>query len=79
MSYICSLCNGLFTLSLACPACSQPLEDSGRLEDYKGPYSPYNSADQYYGATYLQSSCEHIVSCPHCGEQYIYQVDLSLT
>lgn len=74
---MCPLCNGLDSLQTNCPDCRSPLVDSGRRQDYAGPYSPYGSEDQYESSSdqpQSQSSCEHIVECPQCHSIYLYQV-----
>lgn len=45
MDYLCPICNGLASLSQACPQCYTPLADAGRLYDFYGDYSPYREID----------------------------------
>jgi len=71
MSYICPVCNGLLALNAACPHCSGPMRDGGRVEDYYGPYSPYRPIDDMKMAAGFadaaHDSCVHYLFCPSCG------------
>ncbi len=65
MEKVCPLCNGLETNSLHCPRCNQLMVDTGALENYYGPYSPYmdvNSLQHYLP----DRQCVHVLCCPHC-------------
>jgi hypothetical protein len=65
----CSLCNGVGSVGI-CPQCGYPLEDYGMIEDFLGPYSPYENDKilewdnkQEKG---LPATCEHLVYCKNC-------------
>jgi len=67
----CPLCNGLIDFSQPCPLCGSVMEDSGMLEDYFGPYSPYGKIELYEPDIELQTTgmitCVHLFACPECG------------
>ncbi len=72
MSIICPVCNGFYRLNLTC-SCGSPLEDRGRLEDYAGPYSPYQGLredlfpeEETFES--LEASCVHLMSCRDCNK-----------
>lgn len=70
MEYGCPVCNGLTTLSLRCPRCAEIMEDGGSLDNFLGPYSPYEEHDLFHMVNndgYV-ARCIHLVSCPNCGE-----------
>lgn len=41
MELLCPVCNNLVEVDEVCPRCGGKLENSGLLQDYLGPYSPY--------------------------------------
>ena len=47
------------------------MEDSGMLEDYYGPYSPYGKIELYEPDKELKTTgmiaCVHLFACPKCG------------
>ncbi|MGI6684420.1 MAG: hypothetical protein ACOX47_02775 [Bacillota bacterium] len=65
----CGLCNGVSTPGL-CPICGSEMEDLGMVEDYKGPYSPYQDAEliEWEHKNNKQGAliCIHLVECPKC-------------
>lgn len=71
MEYGCPLCNGFVTVEKQCSCCGHEMSDCGMIEDYYGPYSPYENADLYepQGFWMLANSlpCVHLFSCPNCG------------
>lgn len=71
MEFGCPVCNGFITLSKTCPKCGDELlEDRGTLEDYYGPYSPYDVQELYESVTESgnrECNCIHLMSCPACG------------
>jgi hypothetical protein len=74
LSTMCPVCNGLQTLQMCCPKCGSSVEDSGRLNDFLGPYSPYRPIDDV-GLTngfldVRQHCCTHVVHCPGCGRTF---------
>jgi len=72
--HVCPLCNGITSHMLfQCPNCLNPAVDSGKLEDYYGPYSPYNPVEDANETLPIhikdRSSrrlCVHILYCEHC-------------
>ncbi|HBI04627.1 MAG TPA: hypothetical protein DDY49_11430 [Paenibacillaceae bacterium] len=76
---ICPLCNGLESCAKECPNCHKEMEDTGKLENYYGPYSPYEEIDQLRlinGFPDLeQAQCLHVISCPHCGKQEMVAIN----
>ena len=68
MEYGCPLCNGLIQEVIFCPQCGQPMEDVGVVEDYYGPYSPYENAELYNPPEERNAAdlkvCVHLFSCP---------------
>lgn len=69
MSYICPACNGLEQFSQPCTQCNSVMEDSGRVADYYGPYSPYRAYADIYSL-----SCQHMMQCPQCGYSTATQI-----
>lgn len=71
MEHVCPVCNGLAAAEIKCPQCGETMEDSGRLEDYYGPYSPYDKMDLYEPPQCWdlveKQPCIHLYSCPDCG------------
>ncbi|MCM3291952.1 hypothetical protein M3661_17665 [Paenibacillus sp. MER 180] len=75
MFHVCPLCNGMISPEFQCPNCLNPTTDSGKLEDYVGPYAPYQPDDSVSHQTMLDDSsvsssvsmqCLHIIYCEHC-------------
>jgi len=66
---VCPVCNGTQKLNRKCKACQCQMEDAGQIENYYGPYSPYqeqatlNTLPPESGP----SSCMHLCRCPDCG------------
>lgn len=71
LEYGCPICNGLFEEDLQCLKCGQIMQDNGRIEDYYGPYSPYDNMDKYeqpfFGGLSEELPCVHLFTCPRCG------------
>lgn len=70
MPMMCPVCNGLYHLNLTC-SCGAPLVDRGRLEDYAGPYSPYQGFREDLfpcqgGFEDEITGCVHLLSCRRC-------------
>ncbi|MBB6020803.1 hypothetical protein HNR77_001865 [Paenibacillus sp. JGP012] len=76
MSYICPLCNGLVVPEQACPHCLQGLSECGKLEDYTGPYSPYELQTSSDMADETESVCNHLMYCHHCQTSIVQPVSL---
>lgn len=72
MFHVCPLCNGIISPVFQCPNCLNPAIDSGKLEDYLGPYAPYQPDDLSEAHFTMQADgstnelCLHIVYCEHC-------------
>ncbi|PDO09850.1 MAG: hypothetical protein BLM47_10350 [Candidatus Reconcilbacillus cellulovorans] len=68
---ICSVCNGLRPLHAVCPACGAEAVDSGRADEYWGPYAPYLPIDDLKMTNGLpdlaRRECAHLARCPRCG------------
>jgi hypothetical protein len=62
----CPLCNGLIKVELKCLNCNGLMEDAGSLEDYYGPYSPYEEISTELAHSH-EESCVHLMACPVCG------------
>ncbi|ATW23879.1 hypothetical protein [Candidatus Formimonas warabiya] len=65
----CPLCNGVTTPG-PCEICGTPMEDLGMVEDYAGPYSPYQDGElielehkRNHKSTLI---CIHLIYCPTC-------------
>lgn len=64
----CPLCNGIEEVEASCPTCGTALEDGGPLENYFGPYSPYEEVEyQLKGQGSPPDQCLHLFYCPQCG------------
>ena len=64
---ICPICNGLTQVSLSCPRCRGTLVDTGILENYFEPYSPYLDEDILDLVDGVgKDQCIHLFSCPSC-------------
>ena len=70
---ICPLCNGLITLVKRCPSCYGEMEDEGKIENFYGPYSPYEDVTQLSMTNgfpdLAMEQCFHLAFCPACGMQ----------
>ncbi len=70
MNRVCPVCNGLSAFHAVCQECSRPLDDSGRIYDYYGDYSPYREIDDSKltnGMVDLQYHlCVHVGWCRSC-------------
>lgn len=71
MEYGCAVCNGLAEVDIYCPECGRKMEDDGMVEDFYGPYSPYDNMDLYEPVWYWDLAagmpCVHLFACPECG------------
>ncbi len=72
MEYGCPVCNGLVDLNLNCPRCGEKMKDDGSLDNFLGPYSPYEEHNLLHMmiADEETAHCVHLVSCPKCGEDH---------
>lgn len=70
MGEICPVCNGLYEKQIICSRCQAVMVQSGRLEDYKGPYSPYVGKDTFVLNNTIaltgDNCCIHLYICPVC-------------
>ncbi|MGI6066107.1 MAG: hypothetical protein ACOYI2_06400 [Bacillota bacterium] len=57
MFFGCPLCNGVDSPGI-CPNCGVLMEDLGVLENFFGPYDPYEDESD--------GSCVHLICCPNC-------------
>jgi len=71
LQYGCPLCNGLIQIDQCCPRCGQVMRDEGMIEDYYGPYSPYDDMDVYEPPEFRNltdtMTCVHLLACRNCG------------
>ncbi|MCL4440797.1 MAG: hypothetical protein M1609_09490 [Firmicutes bacterium] len=71
MEYGCPVCNGLTEKTMPCPECGELMKDDGMVENYYGPYSPYENTDTYEPPLFWELApvlpCVHLFSCPLCG------------
>ena len=71
LEYGCPVCNGLTQIEKFCPHCGCLLNDNGIIENYYGPYSPYDDLDAYEPPVFWNLAdvlpCVHLCSCPRCG------------
>ncbi|MGE5701690.1 MAG: hypothetical protein ACM32O_04100 [Clostridia bacterium] len=67
---LCPVCNALQSISSTCPLCDAALQDTGRLADYYGDYSPYREIDDAKGDNGFPDLslhlCIHVTWCPQC-------------
>jgi len=79
MYQVCPYCNGISRPG-PCPRCGVSLEDLGMVEDFFGPYSPYEN-DEIIEGDYLENTgniltCTHLVYCPNC--HYHHRIKVSV-
>jgi hypothetical protein len=79
LSSICPLCNSLTDAEEDCPACGQPLIDSGRLMDYFDDYSAYLEIEgmkRFDGiaADLMDAQCPHVLFCSSCEQEWQYLI-----
>jgi len=71
VEYGCPLCNGIAGVNERCSSCGQLMRDAGMVEDYYGPYSPYDNMDRYEPPLFWELAdrmpCVHLFSCSKCG------------
>ncbi|MGI6113493.1 MAG: hypothetical protein ACOYEJ_05155 [Mahellales bacterium] len=71
MDRICPVCNGLEKYERFCSQCGSYMKEMGALQDYFGPYSPYQDQDiinlpiEYQGIQ--EQTCVHLFRCDNCG------------
>lgn len=67
----CPVCNGIIVPERLCPDCGEKMKDTGKIEDYYGPYSPYDNEDLYENPELWElaeeGQCVHLYSCQECG------------
>lgn len=78
MSTLCPICNGFSSLQVICDHCGSPMEDTGRIENMFGPYSPYRDIDHAKltnGYPDLElHQCVHVGICYNCSNQQTFFV-----
>ncbi|HHU64170.1 MAG TPA: hypothetical protein GXZ32_08235 [Clostridiales bacterium] len=71
MDTICPVCNGLEEHQSFCPRCGSYMKEMGALQDFFGPYSPYQEQDTVNLPVEYQQVCEqacvHLYRCSNCG------------
>ncbi|MBB6632694.1 hypothetical protein [Cohnella thailandensis] len=76
---ICPACNAFVSLTPVCPACGSPAADEGKVDDWKGPYSPYSPGLPLASSDSSPAdpeACLHIADCPECGNTFTHSVAL---
>ena len=66
MEKVCPLCNALQQITVKCRHCGARLVNAGKIEDFRGPYSPYTSAGILQDVK-SATQCVHLFYCPNCG------------
>ncbi|MFS8500901.1 MAG: hypothetical protein FWJ59_03745 [Caldicoprobacter sp.] len=71
MDLVCPLCNGLIIAYEVCDRCGGPMVEQGKMEDYKGPYSPYVDRETFAydmnnGIVMGDHLCVHLYYCERC-------------
>jgi len=72
MELVCPLCNGLVIAYEVCDMCGGPMVEQGKMEDYKGPYSPYVDRESFAydnGDNRIMMGdhlCVHLYYCERC-------------
>ncbi|MDQ0115363.1 hypothetical protein [Paenibacillus harenae] len=68
----CPVCNGLTSIQEHCSSCTGSLIDGGRVNDWVGPYAPYEPINEPFANESLDplepslAHCNHIIYCPTC-------------
>ncbi|KUO51606.1 MAG: hypothetical protein APF76_13245 [Desulfitibacter sp. BRH_c19] len=72
---ICPLCNGLENIQeFICPHCGIKMIDNGSINEFVGPYSPYEELT--LRTDNVDNKCVHLVSCSKCGSDFRLSIDL---
>jgi hypothetical protein len=75
MNHLCPVCNGLSPFRSTCRTCGGPLDDSGRLYDFYGAYSPYREIDDSKLSNGMADDqyhlCLHVGWCPSCRREQL--------
>lgn len=66
----CPMCNGVEPLG-QCPYCGNKMEDLGMVDDFLGPYHPYQDRNS--------GKCMHLIYCPNCQWDYRREVEITST
>lgn len=71
MEVVCPLCNGLIIPYELCDGCGGPMVEQGKMEDFKGPYSPYVDMETFAydmnnGVAMGDHQCVHLYYCERC-------------
>ncbi len=67
----CPVCNGLERLECECEGCREPvaMDDLGPVDNYYGPYSPYEEFSDELTSKRENEPCMHLCRCPECGAE----------
>jgi rubrerythrin len=59
----------MIQVTAQCPVCGHSLLDGGNLQDFFGPYSPYEEMNSYGDLAQAneEGQCVHLIYCPQCG------------
>ena len=70
MEILCPVCNGLESITKTCPRCSHKMSEMGSIDNYLGPYSPYQDLELMELSNGLYSPgpdpCMHLLYCESC-------------
>lgn len=73
----CPVCNGMENLLSKCPDCDDGtiMDDLGPVDNYYGPYSPYQEQSEDLTSGREDDSCAHLCRCPECSSEHTVSVD----
>ena len=76
----CPVCNGLESLECSCEGCrgGKAMDDLGPVDNYYGPYSPYEDISEELSSRSEDDSCMHLCRCPECGAEQTVAVQRSI-
>ncbi|MFO8061017.1 MAG: hypothetical protein R6U70_10250 [Bacillota bacterium] len=75
----CPVCNGMQRLECGCESCGDDtvMDDLGPVDNYYGPYSPYEDFSEEVTSNSEDDSCMHLCRCPKCGAEKTVAVQCS--